>query len=299
MPGERTALTPDERSWHVPGPQAQRAFAVAVVTELAAVLEPVARDPFLDGVDERPLPARLTPRSKEWLPMLHQCERPRMRPRDALGGLVRAAAAGDAEALDRLVARFDRVLRAVARSYRLSRWDADDVVQATWLQFLVHGRALREPEAVSGWLVTTARRQSLRLLQRHVRELLSDDPARSEHAGGGEPDDELLASERRGLLHAALRELQDRQQHLMRVLMARPELSYEEVGRLLVHAGRQHRPDPCAGRWIACGAAARCARCRARPRSPAPPSALRTRAAARQPGSYGATPPSARAIGAA
>ncbi len=164
--------------------------------------------------------------------MLHQRERPRTRPPD-LGGLVRAAAAGDAAALDRLVARFDRVLRAVARSYRLSRWDADDVVQATWLQFLVHGRALREPEAVSGWLVTTARRQSLRLLQRHVREQLSDDPARSEHAAGGEPHDELLATERRELLDAALRELPDRQHHLMRVLMARPELSYEEVGRLL------------------------------------------------------------------
>src|SRR5215218_11036655 len=109
--------------------------------------------------------------------MLHQCERPRMRPRD-LGGLVRAAAAGDAEALERLVARFDRVLRGVTRSYRLSRWDADDVIQATWLQFMQHGRALREPEAVGGWLVTTARRQSLLTLQRHVRERLTDDPAR-------------------------------------------------------------------------------------------------------------------------
>ena len=163
--------------------------------------------------------------------MLHQCERPRMRPPD-LGGTVRAAAAGDAAALDRLVARFDRVLRAVARSYRLSRWDVDDVLQATWLQFLEHGRALREPEAISGWLVTTVRRQSLRQLQRHVREQLSDDPARAEHAGG-EPHDELLATERRELLDAALRELPDRQHHLMRVLMARPELSYEEVGRLL------------------------------------------------------------------
>ncbi len=60
MPRARTPLTPDEHSWHVPGPQAQRTFAVAVVTELATVLEPVARDPFLDGVDERPPTARLT-----------------------------------------------------------------------------------------------------------------------------------------------------------------------------------------------------------------------------------------------
>lgn len=61
MPGARIPLTPDERSWRVPGPQAQRTFAVGVVTELATVLEPVVRDPFLDGVDEQPQPARLTP----------------------------------------------------------------------------------------------------------------------------------------------------------------------------------------------------------------------------------------------
>ena len=164
--------------------------------------------------------------------MLQQCERPPTRPHD-LGALVRAAAAGDAAALDGLVTRFDRLLRAVTRSYRLSSWDADDVIQATWLQFLQHGRTLREPAAVSGWLATTARRQSLRMLQRHVREHLSDDPARGETADGSEPDGELLAAERRELLHDALAELPVRNRQLMRVLVTQPELSYEDVGRLL------------------------------------------------------------------
>src|SRR5918995_5263482 len=95
-----------------------------------------------------------------------------------LVALVRAGAAGDPIALGHLVDRFDGTLRGVARSYRLSSWDADDVIQATWLQFMRHGRKLREPAAVSGWLVTTARRESLRVLQRHVREQLAEDPAR-------------------------------------------------------------------------------------------------------------------------
>jgi DNA-directed RNA polymerase specialized sigma24 family protein len=47
------------------------------------------------------------------------------------------------------VERFERALRSVTRAYRLDRWDADDVVQATWLQFLEHGRALREPAAAA------------------------------------------------------------------------------------------------------------------------------------------------------
>jgi hypothetical protein len=36
------------------GPPARRTFVEAVVTELAAVLEPVGRDPFIDGSDDVP-----------------------------------------------------------------------------------------------------------------------------------------------------------------------------------------------------------------------------------------------------
>jgi RNA polymerase sigma factor (sigma-70 family) len=168
--------------------------------------------------------------------MLHQIERPQTRPPqyDAeLAAIVRASAAGDQAAFECLVARYDRLLRGVTRSFRLTSWDADDVIQATWLQFLQHGRTLREPAAVSGWLATTARRQSLRMLQRHVRERLTDDPARGETAEGAEPDGELLATERRQLLHDALAELPVRHRQLMRVLVTQPELSYEDVGRLL------------------------------------------------------------------
>jgi RNA polymerase sigma factor (sigma-70 family) len=150
-----------------------------------------------------------------------------------LARLVRAGAEGDPVALERLVDHFDRMLRGVTRSFRLSRWDADDVIQTTWLQFMQHGRAMREPAALSGWLATTARRQSLLLLQRHVREVLTDDPTCDTAGDHGEPDRELLAVELREALHGALGELPNRQRDLMRVLVANPDLSYEEVGRRL------------------------------------------------------------------
>jgi RNA polymerase sigma factor (sigma-70 family) len=150
-----------------------------------------------------------------------------------LVALVRAGAAGDPIALGHLVDRFDGTLRGVARSYRLSSWDADDVIQATWLQFMRHGRKLREPAAVSGWLVTTARRESLRVLQRHVREQLAEDPARGESSDHGEPACELIAAERSAVLDGAVAELPEPQRGLMRVLLRNPELSYKEVGRLL------------------------------------------------------------------
>jgi RNA polymerase sigma factor (sigma-70 family) len=168
--------------------------------------------------------------------MLQQSGRLSVRPPQAdpeLAALVRAGAAGDAAAMSALVARFDRLLRGVARSYRLSSWDTDDVIQATWLQFIQHGRDLREPAAVSGWLVTTARRQSLRTLQRRVREDLAEDPAGGERSGDAEPDHELIAAERHAVLHRALSELPERQRELMTVLTTNPDLSYEEVGRRL------------------------------------------------------------------
>jgi RNA polymerase sigma factor (sigma-70 family) len=135
-------------------------------------------------------------------------------------------------AIDRLVPRHDRRLRRVARAYGLSTWDVDDVVQATWLQYLEHGDALREPSALGAWLETTARRLSLRVLQRRVREQLTATGDASA-AGGAEPEPELLAAERRSLLFGAVAGLPDRQRRLMRMLVLRPELSYEEVGRRL------------------------------------------------------------------
>jgi RNA polymerase sigma factor (sigma-70 family) len=149
-----------------------------------------------------------------------------------LAAIVSAAAAGDAAALRSLVDRFDRALRSVTRFYRLSQWDADDIIQTTWLAFLEHGRTLREPAAVSGWLMTTARRQSLRLLQRRMREEPTDDPTLGDNLDG-DPHDEMLAAEQRAALLGALEELPLRKRRLMTLLVAKPDMSYEEVGQTL------------------------------------------------------------------
>jgi RNA polymerase sigma factor (sigma-70 family) len=168
--------------------------------------------------------------------MLYEPVRLRLQPPETdleLVALVQAAAAGDEVALGHLMARYDRVLRGITRSFRLGPWDADDVVQSTWLQFMRHGRRLRDPAAVRGWLATTTRRECLKLVQHRVREQLTDEPGRDVPCEHAEPDRELLAAERRELVNGALAELPDRPRTLMRVLVDRPELSYEEVGRML------------------------------------------------------------------
>src|SRR5690242_15742447 len=59
--------------------------------------------------------------------------------------LVHAARSGDPQAWESLVTDFTPLLRSVAREYRLSPTDIDDVVQATWTAAFTHIAQLREP----------------------------------------------------------------------------------------------------------------------------------------------------------
>lgn len=160
-------------------------------------------------------------------------ELPARPPDRELAATVRAALAGDGRAFAELVARFDRPLRSVARSYGLNRYDADDVIQNTWMQFMQHGRGLREPAAVSGWLMTTARRHCLRVLQSGVREHLTEDPAAGELGEDGRLDAGLLAAERRAALEASLSRLTRRQRELITLMLDEPDVSYTEVAQRL------------------------------------------------------------------
>ncbi len=150
-----------------------------------------------------------------------------------LEALVGRALDGDPAALTCIVERFDHSLRAAVRFYRLGPWDVDDVVQATWLQFMEHGRSLRAPAAIKGWLATTARRQCLKVLHRRVREQPSDDLALGEDVRVAEPCEELIASERRAALRGAVAHLPIPSRRLMTLMIACPDLSYEQVGEAL------------------------------------------------------------------
>src|SRR5215210_6631372 len=85
-------------------------------------------------------------------------------PRGDVAGLVRAAAAGNEPAWNRLVETYAGLVWAVARSHQLSEADAADVAQATWLRLVEHLDDLHEPERVGAWLATTARRECLRIV---------------------------------------------------------------------------------------------------------------------------------------
>jgi RNA polymerase sigma factor (sigma-70 family) len=148
--------------------------------------------------------------------------------------LVQSACAGDNDAWTQLVQRFDRRLRHIARFYRLSAADVDDVVQATWLELFEAIEGIREPLATGAWLVTVTRRNALHRWQVHVREQLTDDPDLGDRPDDdNEPESTLLALERSAILADAVDRLPDRHRDLLTTLLTQPALDYRRVGQRL------------------------------------------------------------------
>jgi RNA polymerase sigma factor (sigma-70 family) len=154
-------------------------------------------------------------------------------PERSLQQLMRAAAAGDQAAWNELVSRFEGLVWATARAHRLSHADAADVAQTTWLRLVEHLDRIRDPERLGGWLATTARNESLRLIRLGGRELASDEADVFESPGEDAPDLALVVGERDAGLWRAFRQLSDQCQRLLRLLTSEDEPSYEHVGAAL------------------------------------------------------------------
>jgi RNA polymerase sigma factor (sigma-70 family) len=154
---------------------------------------------------------------------------------DDLAQQVQAAAAGDEGAWNALIGRFSGLVWAVCRAHRLDRATAEDVSQVVWIRLVEQVGSIREPERVGSWLATTTRRECLRVLRRASRETAKDDSyfERPAEEVFGRVDRDLQASERDSRLWQALGRLSPSRQRLMRVLMADPRPSYDEIAAAL------------------------------------------------------------------
>lgn len=149
--------------------------------------------------------------------------------------LVAGAKNGDQSSWDRLVAKYGSRVWAVARAHRLNTADAEDVFQITFLRLVTHIDTIRDPSRVGAWLKTTARNECLRVLRKAGRAVPSSN---DDILDGADPllpaiEANLVADERQAALHVALGRLSEPCQRLLRVLMADPEPTYEQVGQAL------------------------------------------------------------------
>lgn len=115
----------------------------------------------------------------------------------------------------------------------LSASDAADCFQQTWVALYQNRRKLRDPSRSSSWLVTTARRETLRL--RHQAGRSGDEDNQAELADRHPlPDEELMILERQAQLEVALKELDPRCRELIELFFFAPgERTYEQIASSL------------------------------------------------------------------
>ena len=154
----------------------------------------------------------------------------------SVGELVHHAAKGAQDAWDRLVDEHSALVWSVIRSHRMRAGDAEDVFQTTWLRLVENLERIENPERLSSWLVTTARRECLRVLRRVQREVPDDDiddAADGRHAVSPEPVDALLQREERVEVYRAYGALSERCQNVLRLTVLVPEAGYGDIAEAL------------------------------------------------------------------
>jgi RNA polymerase sigma factor (sigma-70 family) len=158
-------------------------------------------------------------------------------PGDDSSDLVERIRAGNASAWRELVGRYEPRLRRIARRYRLSSQDVDDVVQLTWLRCLEHLDQLTQADRLQAWLGTICRRECLRMATKVVREVTPGETVVMDlidsHGSQQDPAVEAVHRDNRARLNQAITALPDRQRFVLRELLDPADRSYLEVSSRL------------------------------------------------------------------
>jgi RNA polymerase sigma factor (sigma-70 family) len=163
------------------------------------------------------------------------------------GDLYKLAVAGDRDAVEALVTRYQDHLLLAMRAKTTVGPAAEDAVAEAWLRFFRHlrdasarpERALTKPESIRFWLYRTAYnalndqfRSSSRQSDLAERATVE---ARAQGRTAYQPDElsALEGIERRSVLRDAFSRLSDGCRELLALLVSDPPLSYADVAELI------------------------------------------------------------------
>lgn len=146
---------------------------------------------------------------------------------------MRSVTDGDQRGWEALVDEFGAMIRGVARSHRLSDADAADVTQTTWLALVEHVTRINDPARIAGWLATTARRESVRVLRDGKRRVPYGDDVPERESADPDPGDALIRRERGRALWRAFAQLRASDQELLKLTMADPRPAYQDISAAL------------------------------------------------------------------
>jgi RNA polymerase sigma factor (sigma-70 family) len=169
-------------------------------------------------------------------------------PVSSTADLVAACRRGQAGAWGTLVRRYQRLIYAVPRRVGLDEGTAADVMQVVFERLVQHIDRIEDAARLQAWLVTTARRETLRVLALN-RRLPVHASADADGNGDGDDgpdalaavadpaplhDDQLAAVQAQARLRAAVEALDPRSRALVELLFLHdPPLAYAEVAQRL------------------------------------------------------------------
>jgi RNA polymerase sigma factor (sigma-70 family) len=153
---------------------------------------------------------------------------------ERLAEYLERAKSGDLGALDQVVTELNPLLWHVARSQGLTREDAADVVQTTWLELVRQLHAIRSPLALTSWLVSATRREAWRADARRRKHSGIGDEALADLPDGQPGVDERLGTdERHRALWRYFSRLNERCQALLRVVAVADRPDYAAIAESL------------------------------------------------------------------
>jgi len=146
--------------------------------------------------------------------------------------LWREIRAGDEAAWRELVQRHASLVYSVCNYVGLTYADAADCFQQTWLLLYQNRRRIKDASRLSSWLVTTAKREAIRLYRASAKSLpesdldaVDPDPM---------PEDRLLRLERQNQLEIALGQLDPTCRRLLDAFFfADEKRSYRDIAESL------------------------------------------------------------------
>ena len=140
---------------------------------------------------------------------------------------------GSSAAWTELVRRYEKLVYTVASRAGLSYADVGDCFQTTWLQLFQARKRIQEPDRLSAWLVTTAKREALKLRRKAQRFSPIDDSP--DPIDSGElPDEEIERVQLQHQLERALEAIDQRCRELLRALFfAEEKRTYEDIAKSL------------------------------------------------------------------
>ncbi|WP_245657889.1 RNA polymerase sigma factor [Herbidospora mongoliensis] len=137
----------------------------------------------------------------------------------------------DDHAWSELVACFDSRMWAVARAAGLGAADAADAVQGAWLRLVESVDRIRDPQAIGAWLMTTTRREALRLGRKAGQEFPTDPPDLYEHPTLLTPDPttEIVDADYGRTLWSRVSRLDEPCRTMLRLFALNPDARYAQV----------------------------------------------------------------------